>query len=99
MNGHHSFYQGDDWIFCLNDFTVGNVALAPNPNTPNCTVETYGGGLQFPGVFTMSSYHPGGANILLLDGSVHFLKNSTVLPTVWALGSIAQGEVISADSY
>ena len=47
----------------------------------------------------MSSYHPGGANVVMSDGSVHFLKATTAIPVVWALGSRAQGEVISSDSY
>ena len=47
----------------------------------------------------LSSYHPGGANVLMCDGSVRFLKNSTNQATIWALGSRAQGEVISSDSY
>jgi prepilin-type processing-associated H-X9-DG protein len=47
----------------------------------------------------MSSYHPGGANILLCDGSVRFLKNSTSPNIVWMLGSRAQGEIIDANSY
>ncbi|MGO9467595.1 MAG: DUF1559 domain-containing protein [Isosphaeraceae bacterium] len=46
-----------------------------------------------------SSYHPGGANALFADGSVRFVKNS-VNPAAWrALGTIAGGEVISADQY
>jgi prepilin-type processing-associated H-X9-DG protein len=51
------------------------------------------------GNFGMSSYHPGGANVAMVDGSVHFLKSSTSQPVVWALGSRAQGEISSADSY
>jgi prepilin-type processing-associated H-X9-DG protein len=47
----------------------------------------------------MSSNHPGGANILMADGSVRFLKNSVSQLTVWALGSRNRGEVISSDSY
>ena len=47
----------------------------------------------------MSSYHPGGANVAMVDGSVRFLKSSTSQTVVWALGSRAQGEVISADAY
>jgi hypothetical protein len=35
----------------------------------------------------------------MCDGSVKFLKDSTAMQTVWALGSINQGEVVSADSY
>jgi hypothetical protein len=30
---------------------------------------------------------------------VKFLKDSISMPTIWALGSIAQGEIISADAY
>ena len=47
----------------------------------------------------MSSFHPGGANVLMVDGSVRFLKSSTSWPVVWALGSRSGGEIISADSY
>jgi prepilin-type N-terminal cleavage/methylation domain-containing protein/prepilin-type processing-associated H-X9-DG protein len=48
---------------------------------------------------TADSYHPGGVNCLLADGSVRFLKDS-VNGTTWrALGTIAGSEVISADSY
>jgi prepilin-type N-terminal cleavage/methylation domain-containing protein/prepilin-type processing-associated H-X9-DG protein len=45
------------------------------------------------------SRHPGGANLLFADGSVHFLKKSISLPTYCALGSRNGGEIISADSY
>jgi len=47
----------------------------------------------------VSSFHPGGANILLGDGSVRFVKSSIALNTWWALGTRANGEVISADQY
>ena len=33
------------------------------------------------------------------DGSVHFLKGTINLQTYWALGTRANGEVVSADSY
>jgi prepilin-type N-terminal cleavage/methylation domain-containing protein/prepilin-type processing-associated H-X9-DG protein len=45
------------------------------------------------------SKHPGGANFLFVDGSVHFLKNSINIFTYCALGSRAAGEVVSSDSY
>jgi prepilin-type N-terminal cleavage/methylation domain-containing protein/prepilin-type processing-associated H-X9-DG protein len=46
-----------------------------------------------------SSHHPGGVNSAFADGSVRWVKNS-VDPTVWrGLGTIAVGEVVSADQY
>ena len=45
------------------------------------------------------SEHPGGANFLFADGSVHFVKSTINLPVYCALGSRKGGEVISADQY
>jgi prepilin-type N-terminal cleavage/methylation domain-containing protein/prepilin-type processing-associated H-X9-DG protein len=45
------------------------------------------------------SHHPGGANFLFADGSVHFLKQTIAMTTYCALGSRNGGEVISSDSY
>ena len=56
------------------------------------------GGPTFSAI-NVRSYHPGGANALLGDGSVRFVK-STVDGMVWrALGTVAGGEVISSDTY
>ena len=46
-----------------------------------------------------SSFHPGGANFTMADGSVRFVKNTVAMATYWALGTRANGEVISADQY
>ncbi|SIO27842.1 prepilin-type N-terminal cleavage/methylation domain-containing protein/prepilin-type processing-associated H-X9-DG domain-containing protein [Singulisphaera sp. GP187] len=88
---------GESWAFGLAGYTQGNVLQAPNAKYPNCN--SAASGIENPGVFGLSSYHSGGANILLLDGSVRFLKDSVSGPTVWALGSIKQGEIISADAF
>ncbi len=43
-----------------------------------------------------TSYHPGGVNVLFLDGSVHFIKE-TIDRAPWrALGTRCGGEVVSA---
>jgi prepilin-type N-terminal cleavage/methylation domain-containing protein/prepilin-type processing-associated H-X9-DG protein len=47
----------------------------------------------------MYSLHPGGANVLMGDGSVRFIKQAINLLTWAAMSSRSNGEVISADSY
>ncbi|WP_368411343.1 H-X9-DG-CTERM domain-containing protein [Paludisphaera mucosa] len=47
------------------------------------------------GAVTARSFHAGGLNALLLDGSVRFIKNTIALPTWRALGTRAGGEVVS----
>jgi prepilin-type N-terminal cleavage/methylation domain-containing protein/prepilin-type processing-associated H-X9-DG protein len=69
---------------------LGPAGLEDGPrtiNNPEAHVEDYW------------SRHPGGANFLFADGSVHFLK-STINPLPWrALATRAGGEVISSDQY
>jgi prepilin-type processing-associated H-X9-DG protein len=45
------------------------------------------------------SYHPGGANFAFCDGSVKFLKSTSDLGVLSALGTRAGGEVVSASEY
>jgi prepilin-type N-terminal cleavage/methylation domain-containing protein/prepilin-type processing-associated H-X9-DG protein len=48
---------------------------------------------------TADSYHPGGVNILLADGSVRFAKDS-INGLAWrALSTVAGGEIVSADAF
>ncbi len=56
------------------------------------------GGPTFAAV-NSRSWHPGGVNILLGDGSVRLIKETIDLSTWRALGTIAGREVISADRY
>ena len=45
------------------------------------------------------SNHAGGCNYLMADGSVKFIKSTVAMQTYLALGTRANGEVISADAY
>jgi prepilin-type N-terminal cleavage/methylation domain-containing protein/prepilin-type processing-associated H-X9-DG protein len=47
----------------------------------------------------LASFHPGGINVLMGDGSVRFLKDSVNPVTLRGLVSLNGGEVISADQY
>jgi prepilin-type processing-associated H-X9-DG protein len=89
---------GESWAHGLVGYTMGTTLLPPNAKYFNCSA---GGNntLDAPGMFNMCSFHPGGANMLMCDGSVHFLKDSVNQLTLWALGSRAFGEVVSSDSY
>jgi prepilin-type N-terminal cleavage/methylation domain-containing protein/prepilin-type processing-associated H-X9-DG protein len=92
---------GQDWAFGVYGDSMGTLALPPNPRFPSCLNMTFNGAgnKQNPGIFNLNSFHPGGANVLMADGSARFLKDSISMPVVWSLGSRNQGEVISSDSY
>ena len=91
---------GEQWCSGYYGRTIGNVLVAPNSPYPNCQI-TFGGeaDFDFAGNFALSSFHPGGANVAFVDGSVRFLKASTNQAVMWSLGSMAQGEIISADAF
>jgi prepilin-type N-terminal cleavage/methylation domain-containing protein/prepilin-type processing-associated H-X9-DG protein len=62
------------------------------------SVDENDGGPTFMAL-SASSYHSGGVNTLMGDGSVKFIKNS-VNPALWrGLGTIQGGEVISGDAF
>jgi prepilin-type N-terminal cleavage/methylation domain-containing protein/prepilin-type processing-associated H-X9-DG protein len=45
------------------------------------------------------AFHPGGANGLFADGSVHFLKDTLSVQVIASLVSRAGGEILSSDKY
>jgi prepilin-type N-terminal cleavage/methylation domain-containing protein/prepilin-type processing-associated H-X9-DG protein len=90
---------GRGWTLGQLGETLGTMLLAPNPNYPNCNMESWGGDMDAPGMYNLSSYHPGGANVALCDGSVRFVKNTTALPVIWAVGSRNGSDIVSADSF
>lgn len=82
---------------------AGTVFTFPgHPTTGQVVIDVWSvnendGGPTFA-AFTSRSYHPGGVNTLFADGSVHYIKDSINGLTWRALGTIAGGEIISADS-
>jgi prepilin-type processing-associated H-X9-DG protein len=78
--------------------TIFNTIVPPNSKQypwNTCSDEAIGGSA----FNNANSYHPGGVNALLADGSVRFVKDSIDQKTWWSLGTKADGEVISSDSH
>ncbi|WP_020475902.1 DUF1559 domain-containing protein [Zavarzinella formosa] len=50
-------------------------------------------------IYSARSYHTGGVNVCLGDGSVRFVKNSVTLSIWQGLGSMNGGEVIDGSAY
>ena len=82
---------GEDWVLAMTGYTLGNLLVPPNPPVPNCSIND-GGAIADPGTYGLSSFHPDGANVLLCDGSVRFIKNSISYQTLWSLGSRARAK-------
>jgi prepilin-type N-terminal cleavage/methylation domain-containing protein len=66
--------------------TTYDVDFISSPEGKIATVPTYA-------AVTARSYHTAGVNVLLMDGSVRFVRDSIGLPTWRALGTRASGEV------
>jgi prepilin-type N-terminal cleavage/methylation domain-containing protein/prepilin-type processing-associated H-X9-DG protein len=92
-------YLGANWDMGLFGYTMGNTLLPPNSQYPNCRTCQWLGDWDCAGMYGLSSFHPGGCNIGLADGSVRFLKASTAMQVVWALGTRAGNEVIGGTDY
>jgi len=72
--------------------------MTPNQKTCYNNTSSPGGWGYMDTFTTAASYHSGGVNVLMLDGSVKFVKNSIAVLTWYALGTINFGEVIDANS-
>ncbi len=80
-------YRGYAWISGKSYSTTFSTYDPPNPAHPDVCQFTYGW-------FAARSFHAGGVNVCLADGSVRFVSNDIERATWNNLGSIADGEVI-----
>jgi prepilin-type N-terminal cleavage/methylation domain-containing protein/prepilin-type processing-associated H-X9-DG protein len=88
--------QGYSWV--MGEMCCTTYNHVSTPNTTSCA------GSPFPGNMANmamqvppSSGHTGGVNVLLCDGSVHFITNAISLTTWRALGTRNGGEVLGPD--
>lgn len=80
--------RGAKWIDGHYGNSLYNHFYAPNPQKWDC-----GNGSHNKGLSTARSFHSGGVNGLLADGSVKFIRNSVTLPVWQGLATRAGGEV------
>jgi len=89
-------WKGEWWGY-------GGTMIYSHTQTPNRTSCVYHDINQDGrGTITMvaaSSNHPGGVNVLFMDGSVRFVKNSVNYLTWYAIATPGKGEAVSSDSY
>ena len=94
--------KGAWWASDMGGISLFNTIVPPNSaqySFAYCQLGASSSGAADGTYENTSSNHPGGCNFLFADGSVHFLKSSIAINMYWALGTKADGEVISSDSY
>ena len=92
--------NGIRWGYGAPGISMFQTIVTPNGAPWNSCQDQCGGcQLNYTQFSNAQSNHPGGANVMMGDGSCRFIKDS-INPLTWmALGTRANGEVISSDSY
>jgi prepilin-type processing-associated H-X9-DG protein len=91
--------RGENWAHGCMAMTLFNTIATPNAYSDEWTHCSSIGSTALADLSNADSYHPGGVNTLMLDGSVKFIKDSINWLTWWSLGTKGNGEVISASSF
>jgi prepilin-type N-terminal cleavage/methylation domain-containing protein/prepilin-type processing-associated H-X9-DG protein len=93
------YQRGSSWAHAGMAHTLFNTVATPNAQSSQWTYCDHYNSSAVGTFSNADSYHPGGVNVLLADGSVKFIKDSIARNVWWALGTKAGGEVVSSDSY
>jgi prepilin-type N-terminal cleavage/methylation domain-containing protein len=97
----HESRGGEAWFLSGFHFTNFNQCSTPNSSHLDCSfvngVSSVHSRHMVDGVFTASSNHHGGANVLMMSGDVRFVRDSVALPVWRALGSRSGGEVTGSE--
>jgi prepilin-type processing-associated H-X9-DG protein len=111
IQGQGADLRGFTWYGPTSGFTtyIGPNSLLPDvlpeqpqcvypwSTNPPCTWNTVDDNV--PELLGSRSLHPGGVNVALADGSMHFIKNTCNLAVWRALSTTQGGEIISGDAY
>ncbi|MGC8644142.1 MAG: DUF1559 domain-containing protein [Isosphaeraceae bacterium] len=87
--------SGRYWILYGACFDSFYASVPPNSLVPDCGDRNDNG----TGVFAARSYHPGGVNAALADGSVRWFASTIAMRTWRALGTCGGGEEVNQGSY
>jgi len=91
--------RGENWAHGCMCMTLFNTVGTPNDFGDSWTYCSRIGSGARSDINSADSYHSGGVNVTMADGSVRFIKDSVNIRTWMALGTKGNGEVLSADSY
>ena len=91
IHGRPHYNQAAVAINSLNGYPA---PVAVYPDGSNLPISDRGPGGGIAGTWGISSCHPGGANVLFVDDSVHFLSDSLSAETLTALITRDGSEVI-----
>lgn len=97
-----SFKQtGRYWLASGLEETLYNHVMGPNAQVFDCTrlPPNLALGTMDSAALSARSRHPGGVNVLCMDGSLHFIKNPVALAVWRAVATRAGGEVVGSDQY
>lgn len=83
---------GGSWMIPGAIYTHFYASAPPNTRVPDCGTEGLNNGV---GIYAARSYHPGGVNAAMADGSVRWFASGTDLRVWRGLGTRAGGEIIS----
>ena len=101
----HRLESGDYTFAASSSLSIGSGTNAGSIHTYGDVRTTTGGitlsapgvGLFFPGR-PFGGLHTGGVNVLFLDGSVKFIKESISFQAWYAIATAAGGETVSSDA-
>jgi prepilin-type processing-associated H-X9-DG protein len=105
MSGGGTIYVAKGLAYGPNLYAYGHIGVinrisvrafsydGVTPYGGNCVINCNNYGSNF------YSFHPGGANVAMGDGSVRFLKATTATDTVYKLVCRNDGNIVSSDAY
>jgi prepilin-type N-terminal cleavage/methylation domain-containing protein len=97
----HESRGGESWLFTGYHFTSYNHCSVPNSDGLSCSFDDYSldelNRGTHSGSFPATSNHPGGVNVVLMDGTVRFISETVALPIWRGLATRAGREAASLD--